>query len=57
MNILNDLRHGIYASNGGGVVELVIDVLVAGASVGALWWSWRSRGLLLIPAGGPERAE
>jgi ferric-dicitrate binding protein FerR (iron transport regulator) len=50
MDMLYDLRHHIYASDGGGVVELLIDVLVAGASVGVLWWSWRNRGPLLDPA-------
>jgi hypothetical protein len=49
MDVLYDLRHGIYASNGDGVVELVIDVLVAGASVGALWWSWDARPQLHVP--------
>jgi hypothetical protein len=52
MDMLYDLQHGIYASNGGGVIELLIDILVAGASVGVLWWSWRYRRWLLNPAGG-----
>lgn len=47
MDVLYDLRHGIYASSRGGVIELVIDLLVAGASAGALWWSWRNHNWLL----------
>ena len=49
MDMLYDLEHRIYASNSGGVIELLIDILVAGASVGVLWWSWRYRQLLLDP--------
>ncbi len=49
MDMLYDLEHRIYASNSGGVIELLIDILVAGASVGVLWWSWRYRQLLLNP--------
>ena len=49
MDVLYDVEHRIYASNGGGVIELLIDILVAGASVGVLWWSWRYRELLLNP--------
>jgi hypothetical protein len=47
MDMLYDLSHGIYGSGIGGVIELVIDILVACSSVGVLWWSWRYRGLLL----------
>jgi hypothetical protein len=50
MDMLYDLEHGIYASDTAGVVELLIDVLVAGASVSVLWWSWRNRRLLIDPA-------
>ena len=49
MDLLYDVEHRIYASNGGGVIELLIDILVAGASVGVLWWSWHYRQLLLNP--------
>jgi hypothetical protein len=49
MDLLYDLEHQIYASNSGGVIELLIDILVAGASGGVLWWSWRYRQLLLNP--------
>jgi len=52
MDMLYDLEHQIYASNSGGVIELLIDILVAGASAGVLWWSWRYRKLLLDPACG-----
>jgi hypothetical protein len=44
MDVYYDLGHGIYASSAGGAIELVIDVLVAAASIAVLWWSWRSRG-------------
>jgi hypothetical protein len=47
MDLLYDLEHGIYGSGRGGVIELVIDVLVAGASLGALAWSWHNRLALL----------
>ncbi|MGO9903066.1 MAG: hypothetical protein ACLP0J_26045 [Solirubrobacteraceae bacterium] len=50
--MLYDVEQRIYASNGGGVIELLIDILVAGASVGVLWWSWRYRQLLLNPGCG-----
>jgi hypothetical protein len=49
MDLLYDLEHQIYASSGGGVIELLIDILVAGASCGVLWWSWRCRKFLLNP--------
>ena len=49
MDLLYDVEHRIYASNGGGVIELLVDILVAGASVGVLSWSWRYRQLLLNP--------
>jgi hypothetical protein len=49
MDMLYDLEHRIYASNSGGVIELLIDILVAGSSVGVLWWSWRYRQVLLNP--------
>jgi hypothetical protein len=49
MDVLYDLEHRIYASNSGGVIELLIDILLAGASVGVLWWSWRYRQVLLNP--------
>ncbi len=52
MDMLYDLEHRIYASNSGGVIELLIDILIAGASVGVLWRSWRYRQLLLNPACG-----
>jgi len=54
MDMLYDLTHQIYASNSGGVIELLIDILVAGASVGVLWWSWRYRRSLLDPPSGRD---
>jgi hypothetical protein len=47
MDLFYDLAHGIYGSGGGGVIELVIDILAAGGSIGVLWWSWRYREPLL----------
>ncbi len=52
MDLLYDFEHRIYASNSGGVIELLIDILIAGASVGVLRWSWRYRQQLLNPACG-----
>lgn len=52
MDVLYDLQHRIYASNTGGVIELLIDILVAGASVAVLRWSWCHRRLLLDPPAG-----
>jgi hypothetical protein len=48
--------HHIYAGNGGGVVELLVDILVAAASAGVLWWSWRNRRPLPNPTCGREPA-
>jgi len=47
MDLFYDLGHGIYGSDGGGVIELAIDLLIAGASIGVLTWAWRYRTLLL----------
>ncbi len=47
MDLLYDLRHGVYGSGRGGVIELVINVLTATSSVGVLWWSWRHRERLI----------
>jgi DNA-binding MarR family transcriptional regulator len=43
MDLLYDLRHGIYTSGRGGAIELGINILTACASIGVLWWSWRNR--------------
>jgi hypothetical protein len=51
MDIYYDLANGIYASTGAGVIELVIDILVAGASAGVLGWSWHYRAQLLHGGG------
>lgn len=47
MDVLYDLRHGIYGSDRGGMMELVIDLLVAGSSIAILSWSWRNRRAIL----------
>lgn len=52
MDVLYDLANRIYAGSTGGVIELLIDIVVAGAGTGALWWSWRYRWFLLGPGGG-----
>jgi hypothetical protein len=55
MDVRYDLAHGIYGSSGGGVIELVIDLLVAAGSAGALMWTWRNRGVLLAGSGDGPR--
>lgn len=47
MDVLYDLEHGIWWKNGGGVIELVINLVTLGYSVGLLRWAWRrvSRGM------------
>lgn len=47
MDVYYDLGHGIYAGHGGGLIELIIDCLLAAGSVSLLWWSWRRRDALL----------
>jgi hypothetical protein len=42
-----DLGHGIYGSGTGGVIELVIDILLAAGSGLALRWAWVQRHALL----------
>ena len=46
MDAYYDVAHSIYASNSGGTVELLIDLLIAAACGGALWWGWRYRSSL-----------
>ncbi len=50
MDVLYDLEHGIYATGGGGIVELAINLLTLGLSVWFLRWAWSRRDALL--AGG-----
>jgi hypothetical protein len=48
MDVLYDLEHGIWwSSGGGGVVELVINVLTAGISAFFIRWTWSRRAALL----------
>jgi hypothetical protein len=47
MDLYYDLGHGIYARGTGGVIELVIDILLAAGSVVALRWAWVQRRSLL----------
>ncbi len=46
MDVLYDLEHGIWTSGGGGLIELVINVITVVASVATLRWSWRRRTLI-----------
>ena len=47
MDMFYDFGHATYGSGSGGVIELVIDILLAAASIGVLWWSWHYRSELL----------
>jgi hypothetical protein len=47
MDLSYDPGHGIYGSDSGGVIELVIDLLIAGASIRVFTSTWRYRTLLL----------
>jgi len=47
MDVFYDLAHRICATSSGGVIELIIDTLVACASVTVLIWSWHNRTDLL----------
>lgn len=47
MDVLYDLEHGIWWSSGGGVVELVINLLTAGVAAVLLRWTWLNRADLL----------
>jgi len=47
MDVLYDLEHGIWWSSGGGVVELVINVLTGGVAAVLLRWTWANRAELL----------
>jgi hypothetical protein len=51
MDLYYDLGHGIYGSGTGGVIELVIDILLAAGSLVALRWAWVHRWALLDGAG------
>jgi hypothetical protein len=46
MDVLYDLEHDIWTSGGGGVIELVINVVTITLSVATLRWAWRRRRLL-----------
>ncbi|MCU1692962.1 MAG: hypothetical protein JWM64_2053 [Frankiales bacterium] len=51
MDVLYDLQHGTWTRGAGGAVELVINLLTLGLSVGFLRWAWTRRDALLH--GGP----
>jgi len=53
MDMYYDLGHGIYGSGTGGVIELVIDLLLAAGSIVVLRWAWVQRRALL--GGAPRR--
>lgn len=50
MDVLYDLEHGTYGKGVGGVVELAVNLLTLGLSVGFLRWSWMRRAALLASA-------
>ena len=54
MDVFYDLAHRIYATSSGGVIELIIDILVASASVTLLVWSWQHRTDLLTQPRAPQ---
>jgi hypothetical protein len=47
MDVLYDLQHGIYTKAGAGVIELAINVITAGSSVGIMAFGWHFRHALL----------
>lgn len=47
MDVLYDLEHGIWWSSGGGVIELVINILTGGVALVLLRWTWLNRAELL----------
>ena len=47
MDVLYDLEHGIWWSSGGGVIELVINILTGGVALALLRWTWTNRAELL----------
>ncbi len=47
MDVLYDLQHGTWTSGAGGLVELVVNLLTLGLSVGFLRWAWTRRDALL----------
>ena len=49
MDVLYDIEHGVWFENGGGVIELAINVVTITFSVSLLRWAW-SRRLRLLGA-------
>ncbi|MDQ1403881.1 MAG: hypothetical protein QOG03_2197 [Actinomycetota bacterium] len=47
MDVLYDIEHGVWWKSGGGVVELVINVVTLTVSLFLLRWAWRNRVALL----------
>jgi hypothetical protein len=47
MDVLYDLEHGIWWKNGGGVVELAINLITLAFSTWLLRWAWTNRRALL----------
>jgi hypothetical protein len=50
MDVLYDLEHGIWWASGGGVIELLINLVTGSLSLVLLRWAWTRRAELL--AGG-----
>lgn len=47
MDVLYDIEHGVWFANGGGIIELAINVLTIAFSVSLLRWAWSRRLRLL----------
>jgi len=47
MDVLYDLEHGVWWKNGGGAIELGINLVTLVFSVGLLRWTWTNRAALL----------
>jgi hypothetical protein len=50
MDVLYDLEHGIWWKNGGGVIELGINVITLAFSIWLMRWAWQRRAALLAGA-------
>jgi hypothetical protein len=47
MDVLYDLEHGVYTSGGGGIIELLINLITVSVSVWTLRWGWLRRCTIL----------
>jgi hypothetical protein len=51
MDVLYDLEHGVWTKNGGGVIELGVNIVTLVFSVTLLRWAWTNRRNLLSGGG------